>query len=183
VPLCAKGIDLSEPSLVRALSNSDPTVRGLAALELISDRHFEDELRIESALSAESDDRARIEIAYALASAGFPAGAAHLEKMCMDASLPFDVYASALRQFAAAQLVNPGRILTSDCADLALTKLENATESYQRDTLVSLLPLMFHEVPQDEADRMIADAKKLLSYDATRVAARNALELMQRAPR
>jgi HEAT repeat protein len=178
--LRARGIDLSRPSLIAALSNRDPQVRSLAAHQLVFNRDPGVIANIEKALSTETDRQARIGLASALASVGDPAGARHLEGMCMDTSLPVDVTVQVVQQLAMAQHSHPNLTSTAKCADVVLAAIESASESYQRRELVSLLPSMVHQVPEDKADRMVKDAQNLLGdgEPATRMGASDALAQM-----
>ncbi|RZU43082.1 hypothetical protein BDD14_4702 [Edaphobacter modestus] len=75
VTLCEPGVDASEPSLIAALKNSNPEVRSLAAAELAEKHEDLAKPAIENALSAETNTRARIDIAASLVSMSDPVGA------------------------------------------------------------------------------------------------------------
>jgi HEAT repeat protein len=168
VYLTAHGVDTSEPSLVAALSNSDPIVRSFAALQLMSDRDFQAMPSIEKALSTETDNQARIGMASALAGAGDRVGAATLEAVCMDPSLPVEVTASAVRQLASAEHSHPTLISMAGCAGVVLAALENVSEEYKRWELLQILPSVAHDAPSDKANRMVTEAQSLLgSKDPT----------------
>jgi HEAT repeat protein len=162
VALCEHGIDTSEQSLITALSNSDPIVRSLAANQLLAEHDYQARPAIEKALSSETDDRAKVGIAFALAGIGDPVGAKTLESMCSDASLPVDITVMAVRQIAMTKYSFSYLVSTEKCADVVLSKLDSVSQDYQRIELLSVLPSMIHDVPKDKADRMVTDAQNLL---------------------
>jgi HEAT repeat protein len=180
VLLCERGIDTSEPSLIAALSNSDPEVRTLAAYQLAENCDFSDFPAIESALSTEKDTHARIGMASALASSGDRVGARDLEAMCTHASVSVDDTVRVVQQLAMAQRSHPNIASAGKCADVVLAALDSVSESYQRRELVSELPSMVHDVPKDKADRMVMAAQNLLGSKeaATRMSASRALAEM-----
>jgi hypothetical protein len=81
--------DLSEASLIAALSHSDPKVRTIAAMKLAEDHHDDAAPAIESALSREQDVNAQIGLSQALWALHDNHGIAHLHAMCTDSSLSF----------------------------------------------------------------------------------------------
>ncbi len=81
--------DLSEESLIAALSHSDPHVRTVAAMKLAEDHHDDAAPAIESALSREQDLNAQIGLSEALWGLHDNYGIAHLHAMCADSSLSF----------------------------------------------------------------------------------------------
>jgi HEAT repeat protein len=160
--LLRHGIDKSEPSLISALSNSDPFVRIAAANQLIVNRNYLAMPAIEKTLSTETDNRAKMCIASLLVSLGDPVGAKTLESMCTDASLPIDDTVHVVQKIESAERSNPNLISEGKCADVVLPALENASQDYQRSELVSVLPSMVHDVTKDKTDRMVIDAQNLL---------------------
>jgi hypothetical protein len=167
VALCEHGIDTSGPSLIAALKNSDPEVRSLAAAELAEKQLAEkqDDLAkpaIENALSAETNTRARIDIAASLMNIGDPVGAKILNGMCTDASLPVEDTVTVVQQIAMAN--HP----TGICADVVLDAVEHASQDYERMDLITIFPLIYKNVSKEKAGRMVTDAQNLLeSQDVT----------------
>ena len=111
---------------------------------------------------------------------GDPVGAKTLESMCADASLPVDITFHVVQQIEMAQHSHPKLLTSGKCADAVLVALDSASQDYQRQELVSVLPLMIHNVPKDKADRMVTDAQNLLTAKepATRMGASGALAEM-----
>jgi HEAT repeat protein len=162
VALCEHGIDTSEPSLIAALKNSDPEVRSLAAAELAEKHDDPAKPAIENALSAETNTRARIDIAASLMNMGDPVGAKVLNGMCTDASLPVEDIVSVVQQIALADHS------TGMCADVVLNAIEHASEDYERMDLIAVFPSIYKNVPKEKAERMLTDAQNLLgSQDVT----------------
>jgi HEAT repeat protein len=157
------GIDTSEPSLLAALRDSDPQVRSSAAAQLAQNRDVRAIPAIEKALSTETDTQARIAMGAELARMGDAAGPAHLESMCSDANLSTDDVVRAERQLAMAHDVRPRFPSPGKCADVILAALETVSASDKRRYLLTTLASMVHEVPSDQATRMIADAQNLLA--------------------
>jgi hypothetical protein len=86
--LASHGVtDLSEESLISALTNSDPHVRIVAAMKLAEDHHDDAAPAVESALSREQDLNAQIGLSEALWGLHNDKGIAHLHAMCTDSSL------------------------------------------------------------------------------------------------
>jgi len=81
--------DLSEESLIAALSHSDPHVRTTAAMKLEEDHRDDAAPAIESALSREQDLNAQIGLSEALWGLHDDHGIAHRHAMCRDSSLSF----------------------------------------------------------------------------------------------
>lgn len=174
------GIDTSEPSLIAALSNSDPLVRSTAAYQLLAEHDYLARPAIVKALSAETDNQAKMGIASALVGFGDPVGAKTLESMCTDATLPVDVTFRVVQQIAMVRLSQPKLVSVGKCADVVLAAFDSANQDYQRRELVSVLPSMIHDVPKDKADRMVTVAQNLLTAKepATRMGAGDALAQM-----
>jgi HEAT repeat protein len=167
VALCEYGIDTSEPSLIAALKNSDPEVRSLAAAELAEKQLTEkqDDLAkpaIENAVSAETNIRARINIAASLMSMDDPVGVKVLNGMCINASLPVEDTVTVVQQIAIADHS------TAICADVVLNAIEHASQDYERMYLLTVFPSMYKDVPKEKAGRMVTVAQNLLgSQDVT----------------
>jgi HEAT repeat protein len=90
-------IELSRPSLLRALKNSNPDVRYLAAMKLAGDKDVDTIPAIEGTLFTESLPRNRVNIALALGLLGDHLGRDELKKACADADLPSEYRMSAAR--------------------------------------------------------------------------------------
>jgi HEAT repeat protein len=135
---------------------------------------------IEKALSAETDNQAKTGIASVLVGMGDPVGSRTLESMCADASMPVDDTVRVVQQIAMTRLSHPNLVSTGTCADVVLTALDHVSENIQRQEILSILPLMVHDVPKDKADRMVAGAQKLLTdkVSSTRMSASDALAEM-----
>jgi hypothetical protein len=88
--------DLSEESLIAALSHSDPQVRTIAAMKLAEDHHDDAASAIRSALSREQDLKAQIGFSQALWELHDDYGIAHLHTMCVDSSLSFSTLISVV---------------------------------------------------------------------------------------
>jgi HEAT repeat protein len=56
----------------------------------------------------------------------------------------------------------PSLTSPAKCANVILAAIETVSESYQRAELLTALASMVHEVPSDQASRMVADAQNLL---------------------
>lgn len=89
------GIELREPSLVRALENPNASVRYLAAMKLAEDKVGDAIPAIERALAREKVPRDRVNIALALALLGDERGGTELKKVCSDKTFvpEFQLYA------------------------------------------------------------------------------------------
>jgi len=172
-----RGIDTSQSSLIAALSNGDPSVRSLAAHQLAENRKADGILAVRNAFLNEKNTSARVGMALALVSAGFPDAANYLETMCSGASLPVDDTVHLIQDIEMAERSNPKLISAGKCADVVLAALDSVSEDYQRRELLSVLPSMVHDVPKDKADRMVMDAQNLLGSNSitTRMRASNVL--------
>ncbi len=89
------GIELTEPSLLRALENPDANVRFLAAMKLAEDKTVDAIPAIKEALIAEKIPRDRVNMAVALGLLGDQSGKDELKKVCADSSVSpeFQLYA------------------------------------------------------------------------------------------
>lgn len=170
--LTARGIELTEPSLIAALHNSDGEIRSLAALKLAEDRDLDAIPSIEGALLVEKDPKTSIGMASALRTLGDPKGVAYLTTMCADTSLPIDVITQLvwyLHIFGAS---------TAPCADTILTYLNRSGDSAYRDEIFSLLPALYGDVPKDQSDQILRIIQNNLtdeSQTATRLEAGHTL--------
>jgi HEAT repeat protein len=91
------GIELTESALVSALSNSDASVRYLAAMKLAEDKTADAIPAIEQALALEKVPRDRVNMALALALLGAQIGNAELKKVCVNKSFPAEFRLYAVR--------------------------------------------------------------------------------------
>jgi hypothetical protein len=150
------GIELSEPSLLSALRNSNPRMRVLAAHQLQSDRDTGAIPAIESALSVEKDPRAGIGIATALSAMHDPKGIEYLQVMCADITQPIRVI------FEATQMLQLLDAPSGDCAEAVLRSLNMASDRDYRDVTLSLLPAIYPEVSHEQSVRILHAIQNLL---------------------
>jgi HEAT repeat protein len=92
-------IELTEPSLIRALKNPNPEVRFLASMKLAEDKAIDAIPEVKEALAAEKVPRTRVNLAVGLGLLGDPGGRDELEGLCADQNflrssffMPFDTY-------------------------------------------------------------------------------------------
>ena len=167
------GIELSQPSLLAALRNSNPRVRMLAAHQLQSDHDTDAIPAIESALSAEKDPRTGVGIATALSAFHDPKGTEYLQAMCADSTQPIRVV------FEATQMLQLLDAPSGGCADAVLGSLNSANDRDYRDAVLSLLPDIYREVSHEQAVRILQATENLLSdttqQPSVRLAAGHAL--------
>src|SRR5579875_394704 len=91
-------IALTREALVAALQNSDPEVRSLAAAKLLVNDHALDTVQsVTSALAAEENINAKINIAWALGQVANDAGFDALQSICDDKALYIGVRTNAAR--------------------------------------------------------------------------------------
>jgi HEAT repeat protein len=151
------GIELSEPSLLAALSNSTPKVRVLAAMQLAADNDIDAIPAIERAFTYEENPLARVTLAVALESLHEPNGVDHLQAMCADTSLPIEVV------FRATQALEVLNIASGGCADALLHSLNQSSDRDYRDSTVSVLPAVYRYVTPDKAEQILEKITNLLS--------------------
>jgi HEAT repeat protein len=150
------GIELSEPSLLAALRNSNPRVRMLAAHQLQSDGDTDAIPAIQSALSAEKDPRAGVGIATALSGLHDSKGTEYLQAMCTDTTQPIRVV------FEATQMLQLLDAPSGGCADALLQSLNTASDRDYRDVILSLLPAIYPEVSHEQSVRILQAIENLL---------------------
>ena len=166
VQLRALGIDLSERSLIEALSNSDSNVRILAALQLGQDRDVRSIPSIEYALSIEHNTKAHIGIVAALGSLHDSKGVEHLQTMCTDTSLPIaDI-------FAAVQSIQIAGASSAVCAGTIVDSVNQAQYADYRADILSLLPTLYRDVPADKAERILGVLKDMVGDGRQQAAVR-----------
>jgi HEAT repeat protein len=168
------GIELSESSLLAALSNSTPKVRLLAAMQLAADNDIDAIPAIERAFTYEENPLARVTLAVALGSLHEPRGVDYLQAMCADTAVPIEVL---IRATEALEVLN---IASGSCADALLHSLNQSSDRDYRDSTVSVLPLVYPFVTPGKADQIVEAITKLLSdksqQPSVRLAAGHAIE-------
>ena len=150
------GIELSEPSLLAALQNSNPRVRMLAAHQLQGDGDTNAIPAIQIALSAEKDPRAGVGIATALSAMHDPKGTEYLQAMCADTTQPIRVV------FKATQMLQVLDAPSGGCVDALLGSLSRASDKDYRDVILSLLPAIYPEVSPEQAVRILQAIQTML---------------------
>jgi len=150
------GIELSEPSLLAALRNSNPRVRVLAAHQLQGDHDTDAIPAIDSALSVEKDPLAGVRIATALSAMHDPKGTEYLQAMCADTRQPTRVV------FEATQMLQLLDVPSGGCADAVLESLNTTSDIDYRDVVLSLLPAIYPEVSHEQAVRILQVIENLL---------------------
>lgn len=90
-------IELTEPSLIRALKNPNPEVRFLASMKLAEDKAIDAIPEVKEALAAEKDPRTRVNLAVGLGLLGDPGGRDELEGLCADQNFPPEFLLYAVR--------------------------------------------------------------------------------------
>jgi len=156
--LRSKGInDLSEPSLIAALTNSDPQVRIMAANKLAEDHHDDATPAIESALAREQDLNAQVGLAEALWSLHDEKGVAHLHAICTDPSLSFEVLISAVRALKLTHSPAGG------CAETFFAAMTRVKEPGELAMGASLLPAIYVDAKPGQRTRILATLELLLA--------------------
>ena len=171
--LTALGIDLSEPSLLGALSNTNPRIRVLAAYQLESSHYVDSTVAIEHALSVEQNPPTRVGLATALAGLHDPQGIEHLQKMCADTTVPINAL------IAAAQMLEILNSSVAGCTDTFLSSLTNDRDKDYRSATLTLLPALYRESTPEQTGLIVKVIQKLLrdrtQEPAVRMAAGDAL--------
>lgn len=152
-----KGIhDLSEPSLVAELGNSDPEIRREAASELATEHRDGSIPAIESALNRERDLGVQVGLAQALLVLGDQGGATQLHAICGNASVPIQFIISAVRALRVT------RSLSAICADTLLKAMSHAKEAGEVAMAASLLPQIYAEASSSQACEVLATLQSLV---------------------
>lgn len=160
------GIDTTPDSLIAALKNSDPYVRSLAAHKLAEDRNLDAIPLIKNALAAETNPRARIGYAGALAAYKDPQGVEELQAICSDPKLPIAA------NIESATYLQMSRLPSAVCAETILDSLTNPGDASFRDSALYPLATMYREVPSDQANRILSAIEALLKDRAQQPNAR-----------
>jgi hypothetical protein len=156
--LRAHGFDTSEPSLLRALGNSDPEVRSVAALKLAEDHHFGAVRSIKDALASESNLRTRIAMSEAIWGLHDPKGIASLQAMCSDQSLALSDLVEVV------QHLNILGHSSQLCADPVFRHLASAGNSSEaREIALPALPNMYRWVSPEEASQIVTTLQEMLT--------------------
>jgi HEAT repeat protein len=134
----------------------------LAAAVLSEKKDYHATTAIEAALSSETDLTARINIAGALIYLGDPAGQSSLEALCSDTTQPAQITIRATQQLAMAQRSIQKPASTEKCADAILAVYDSSKSSFDRDSILTILPSMYRNAPKDKAAHMIAIAQSEL---------------------
>ena len=171
--LRAYGIDLSEPSLLTALSNSNPKVRVLAAYQLAAEHDSGATSAIEGALSREKDTISRVGLATALASMHDAVGEEYLQAACADPTSPINAVIAAVQMLKILSLPGGG------CADNVLHSLDRPADKDYLNVTVTLFPLIYKQVSSDKESYILTRIQQLLldktKEPAVRLAAGDAL--------
>lgn len=156
--LRSKGIaDQSEPSLVAALTNSDPEIRNLAANTLAQYHLAEAAPAIESALSREQDPSAQIGLSEALWSLHDDKGEAHLHIMCTDSSLKFMTLVSIIDALKLTHLP------TAVCTETFFAAFTRAKEPGEIAMGTTRLAALYRDATRDQQLRIITTLRLLLA--------------------
>lgn len=149
--------DLSEESLIAALSNRDPSVRSLAAMKLAEDHHEDAAPAIESALSREHDINVQIGFSQALWGLHDDYGIAHLRTMCKDSSLSFTVLIS---------VVDALRLIRSPagmCANTFFAAMSRSSEPSEIAMGETRLSVIYCDSTPDQARRILTTLRQYLA--------------------
>jgi HEAT repeat protein len=166
-------IELTEPSLLRALKNPNSEIRYLAAMKLAEDKAIDAIPAVKQALIVEKTPRARVNIAVALGLLGDAGGHDELKKLCGDETFPPE-----FRLFAVRYMFDLGVGNDEDCLHAAeeivqIVDSENRTFG-DRITALELLS-RFRNLTQDEwqtvldlAVRRLEDPEPVVHMEASR---------------
>jgi HEAT repeat protein len=148
--------DLSESTLIAALSSTDSTVRNVAANKLAEDGRSDSIPAIEVALMREKDLDTRAGIAVALWSLHDPQGLEQLHLLCTDANVGVKDLLPALR---ALQLTHSS---SGVCAETLLGAMAREREGGYLSMAISTLPGMYSDVSSELATRIFDRLRDLL---------------------
>jgi HEAT repeat protein len=171
--LRAKGIDLSRPSLLDALHNSDPEVRGLAANKLAENHDAEALSAIKEALSVETNPRARINFGLALWTLHDPGGLTLLHAMCAEPSLSIDTIVAVVQELS---VMNES---TEPCVKPVLTFLDTHLDSESRARSLFALPDLYPWATPVQAEAILRMLLGMLSDGDPYVRMQTAQSLVQ----
>lgn len=156
--LASHGVtDLSEGSLIAALSDSDPQVRTTAAMKLAEDHRDDAAPAIASALSREQDPKAQIGLSQALWGLHDDHGIAHLHAMCTDSSLSFNTLISVV---TALRLTNsPAGV----CAETFFAAMGGSKEPEEIAMGETRLSVIYCDATSEQARRILKTLRLYLA--------------------
>jgi hypothetical protein len=156
--LASHGVtDLSEESLISALSNSDPEVRSVAAMKLAEDHHDDAAPAVESALSREQDLNAQIAISKGLWGLHDHKGIAHLHAMCTNPSLKFMTLISVIDALSIPH--SP----TGVCAETFFAAMGSSKEPAEIAAGTTRLSVIYRDATPVQALRILTTLRLLLA--------------------
>jgi HEAT repeat protein len=156
--LASHGVtDLSEESLISALSNSDPEVRSVAALKLAEDHHDDAAPAVESALSREQDPNAQIAISEGLWGLHDDKGIAHLHAMCANPSLKFTTLISVIDALSITR--SPAGV----CAETFFAAMGRTKEPGEIAAGTTRLSVIYRDATPSQALRILTTLRSLLA--------------------
>jgi HEAT repeat protein len=171
--LRAKGIDLSRPSLLAALRNSDPQIRGLAAMKLAENHDADAIPEIKDALAVEKNPTARINFGLALWSLQDPVGLSSLRAVCSDGSMAIDAIVEAVQE------LNMIHESSEPCASTVIGFLEAHQDSESRLRSLFALADLYPWVTPGEGQKVLQMLLGMLSDDDPSVRMQTAQSLVQ----
>lgn len=171
--LRSKGIDLSRPSLLAALRNSDPQVRGLAAMKLAENHDSEAVPAIKNALAVETSPSARIDFGLALWTIKDPDGIVTLRAMCSDASLSIDAIVEVVQELS---MIHES---SQPCASPVLAFLDSHRDSESRLRSLFALPDLYPWVTPRQAENILQMLVGMLTDEDPAVRMQTAQSLVQ----
>ena len=145
-------IDLTAPSLVAALRNTDPEVRWLAAVQLQEDKVVEAIPAIYQALESEKAPRARVNMALALALLGDTEGRDEMHRLCADETFPPEFRLYAVRYMFDLHVSKDESCLRTAEQIANLVSPDYHTIAH-RISALELLP-RFHDLTPEESDKV-----------------------------
>ena len=148
--------DLSEESLIAALKNNDPQVRGMVAIHLGTIGHSGAAEAIEAAFADEKNLEVKVNLAEALWGLHDPRGVEHLHSMCTDPTMRYDGLISAVDALQMQSL--PSGV----CAENVLASMSREKEFGVLAMEASRLPRMYGDVSPELAGRIFEVLKNLL---------------------
>ena len=149
--------DLSEESLIAALSHSDPHVRTMAAIKLEEDHHDDADPAIESALSREQDLNTQIGLSEALWGLHDDHGIAHLHAMCRDSSLSIITLISVVD--ALERIHSPANV----CAETFFTAMGHSKEPGEIAMGETRLSVIYCDSTPEQARRILMTLRLYLA--------------------
>ena len=156
--LASHGVtDLSEESLISALTHSDPEVRSAAAMKLAEDHHDDAAPAVESALSREQDLNVQIALAEGLWGLHDGKGIAHLHAMCTNSSLKFTTLISVIDALGITH--SPSGV----CAETFFAAMGRSKEPGEIAAGTTRLSVIFRDATPEQARRILTTLQLLLA--------------------